>query len=83
MSSISDQDPAYHKFGQEISISLEDFLNGFGEFDFPFFHFHGIGHQIKMRRHHWKEGLILMGQIPMMPLISSLHSQRQMMKLVH
>ena len=47
MSSISDQDPAYHKFGQEISISLEDFLNGFGEFDFPFFHFHDIGHQIK------------------------------------
>ena len=47
MSSISDQDPAYHKFGQEISINLEDFLNGFDEFDFPFFHFHDIGHQIK------------------------------------
>ena len=39
LSSISDQDPVYHKFGQEISISLEDFLNGFGEFDFPFFIF--------------------------------------------
>ena len=47
LSSISDQDPAYHKFGQEISISLEDFLNGFGEFDFSFFHFHDIKHQIE------------------------------------
>ena len=39
LSSISDQDPAYQKFGQEISISLEDFLNGLVSLTFHYFVF--------------------------------------------
>ena len=47
MLSISDQDPAYEKFGHLISTSLTDFLDGNGSLSYPFYHIHDIGHNLK------------------------------------
>ena len=45
--SISDQESAYEKFGKEISTSVESFRDGDGPLQFPFYHIHDIGHQVK------------------------------------
>ena len=45
--SISDQESAYEKFEKFISVSFKSFLESLGTFDFPFYHIHDVGPQLK------------------------------------
>ncbi len=41
--SISDQEPAYEKYGKGVSTSIETFKDGNGTFDVPLYHIPDIG----------------------------------------